>query len=126
MVVTETPSGGAEIIVWAALIAAAALVVLGIVDIILKWKSESATRDAIAKAAEQAEDVASKKTKTELEEYASVDLKGNWEALASLATAIKDLDRSSRLFVLALAFVAVAGGTAGLEAIGAGIGSIGP
>ncbi len=39
------------------------------------------------------------------------------EALAALATALKDLDRTSRLFVLSLAFFAVAAAAAGVGEI---------
>lgn len=49
-----------------------------------------------------------------LEEHAGIDFKGQWEALAALATALKDLDRSTRLLLLSLAFMAVGAATTGL------------
>lgn len=118
-------SAGVQLVTYGSLIAAGVLVVLGVIDILLKWRSEAATRGAIEKAAGQAGTIAEITDPNELGEFAGIDFKANWEALASLATAIKDLDRSSRLFVLALAFVAVAGATVGLESIGEGISQIG-
>ena len=56
-----------------------------------------------------------------LKEYAGLDLSGNWEAPAKLVTALKDLDRSTRLLLLSLAFLAVSVATVGLDAIGTGL-----
>lgn len=40
-----------------------------------------------------------------------------WETLARLATALKDLDRSSRLFLISLALLALAGAALGVDSI---------
>lgn len=45
------------------------------------------------------------------------DFTGAWNALAALAAALKDLDRSSRLFLMSLAFLAVAAVGAGFDSV---------
>jgi hypothetical protein len=89
--------------------------VLGAIDLALSWPTTKAAQGAVAKAASIAEHT--NENAATLQEQSAVDFKGAWEALASLATALKDLDRSSRLFVLSLAFLAVAAAAAGIGEI---------
>jgi exopolyphosphatase/pppGpp-phosphohydrolase len=106
-------------IAWVSLAAAAVLFVVGVVDLAQSWGRTEQTKEALKEGTQKLKEVSA--DKSTLEEYASVDVKGTWEALAKLATALKDLDRSSRLFTLSLAFLAVAGATVGLDAIGSGL-----
>jgi Flp pilus assembly protein TadG len=104
-----------DVVAWLSLSAAGILFILGLVDLTLSWRAASTARDAVANAATLAQD--STASTATLEQQSAIDFKGAWEALASLATAMKDLDRSSRLFVLSLAFLAVAATAAGLGEI---------
>lgn len=101
------------------------LFVAGCVDLFESWKDTKETKTAVKQGAEKAKSVAEASADNPgsegVKEYAGLDLKGNWEALAALATALKDLDRSSRLFTLSLAFLAVAGATVGLDSIATGL-----
>lgn len=106
-------------IAWFALAAAAVLFLVGVIDLVQSWGRTEKAKEALKEGTQKLKDVSA--DKATLEEYAGVDVKGTWEALAKLATALKDLDRSSRLFTLSLAFLAVAGATVGLEAIGTGL-----
>jgi hypothetical protein len=47
-----------------------------------------------------------------------------WTWRRALATALKDLDRSTRLFVIALGLFAIAGATVGVENLAAAIEAI--
>lgn len=102
------------------------LFIAGLVDLLMSWGDTKDVKTAVKDGAKQARDVAQKAEEStsndSLQEYAGLDLSGNWKALAELATALKDLDRSSRLFMISLAFLAVAGATVGLDAIGTGLG----
>lgn len=108
------------LIAWVSIAAAAVLFVVATVDLVAGWNRTEATKTAVKEGADKAKDLSTSST-SDLKEYAGLDLKGNWEALAALATSLKDLDRSSRLYTLALAFLAVAGATVGLDAIGQGL-----
>ncbi|GGQ83247.1 hypothetical protein [Couchioplanes azureus] len=100
------------VVTWASLLGAAILFLVGAVDLAISWRTTKTAKDAVAKAAAIAE--STNENVATLREQSAVDVKGSWEALAALATAIKDLDRSSRLFVLSLAFLAVAAAAAGI------------
>jgi hypothetical protein len=104
-----------DTVTWFSLAAAIVLFLLAAIDVGLSWATTKAAQDAVAKAAAVAQQ-ANENSET-LQQQSAVDFKGAWEALAALAAALKDLDRSSRLFVLSLAFLAVA-------AVGAGMGEI--
>src|SRR4051794_38708624 len=104
-----------DVVVWFALSAAAILLLLGLVDLAVTWPATRATKDAVAKAAMVAE--SSNNNADTLKQQSAIDFKGAWDALASLTTALKDIDRSSRLIVLSLAFFAVA-------AVASGVGEI--
>ncbi|MFG3602509.1 hypothetical protein [Micromonospora chersina] len=108
-----------DMVTWVSLVAAAILFILGAVDLVMSWGTTKATKDAVAKAAAVAE--STNENATTLQEQSAVDFKGAWEALAALATAIKDLDRSARLLVLSLAFLAVAAVAAGAGEIAAAV-----
>lgn len=123
-----------QIVAWVGIVGAAILFIVGLVDLITSWAETTAAKTVLKEAATQAKEASEKaaeitdSTKTDeekkaLKEYAGLDLSGNWEALAKLATALKDLDRSTRLFVLSLAFLAVSGATVGLDAIATGLGA---
>lgn len=102
-------------------IASALLFAAALIDLALTWKPKAAAQKAVAGAAVTSQTIVD--SEAGLKEHAGVDLKGNWEALAALAVALKDLDRSTRLFTLSLAFLAVAGTTLGLTEIAEGIGA---
>ncbi|MFD4351491.1 hypothetical protein ACFWPX_02980 [Nocardia sp. NPDC058518] len=110
-----------DVVVWVSVVAAAVLFLVGIVDLAIGWTAKGPVRTAADNAAKIEQ--AATENKETLERHSGIDLKGQWEALAALAAAMKDLDRSSRLFFLSLAFLAVAGVTVGLSNIGAGIGA---
>src|SRR5207245_468193 len=82
----------------------------GMYELVTSWKTNGQVRAAADKAATVSQTV-NEDTAT-LEEHAGIDFKGQWEALAALATALKDLDRSTRLLLLSLAFLAI--GAAGI------------
>jgi hypothetical protein len=102
-------------VTWFALSAASVLLILGLVDLAITWNTTNAAKDAVGKAAAIA--TVSNENADTLQAQSAVDFKGAWEALASLAAALKDLDRSSRLFMMSLAFFAVAAAAAGLGEI---------
>lgn len=104
----------------ASVIAAIALFLLGLVEYVRTFAATKDVKDATANAAARAKEVNA--SAAALEQQSAIDLKGHWEALAALATALKDLDRSTRFFLLSLAFLAVGGTTLGLDAIGTGLG----
>jgi hypothetical protein len=101
------------------LVCAVILFLLGLIEYFRTWSTKEKIAVAAGKAAGLAQETNA--STEELEKHAGIDFKGQWEALAALATALKDLDRSTRLFVLSLAFLAVGGVTRGLEAIGTGL-----
>lgn len=108
-----------DAVTWFSLFAAAILFILGAADLMTSWKTTKAAKDAVTKAAAVAE--SANENATTLQEQSAVDFKGAWEALAALATAMKDLDRSARLLVLSLAFLAVAAVAAGAGEIAAAV-----
>lgn len=110
-----------ELIAWSGVIAGIILFLAGVYELITGWRSNDRVRAAADSAAKVGENV--NKDPETLQEHAGIDFKGQWEALAALATALKDLDRSTRLFFLSLAFMAVAGATVGLDSVGSGIAS---
>jgi hypothetical protein len=110
-----------ELIAWSGVIASIILFVAGLYELVIAWRSNDHVRAAADSAAKLGEDV--NKDPETLQEHAAIDFKGQWEALAALATALKDLDRSTRLFFLSLAFMAAAGATVGLDSIGSGLAS---
>lgn len=109
-----------DVVTWVSVLGAAVLFVLGVVDLALSWRTVQTAKGAVAKAAAIAE--SSNADAATLEAQSAVDFKGAWEALAALAAALKDLDRSSRLFVLSLAFLAVAAAASGVGAIAGAVG----
>jgi hypothetical protein len=120
------PTTVSDWIALGSLIAAALLFVLGLVDLIATWGTKTKIKDAADAAAgvgkKISTDTANAAAKDgNLEDHAALDFSGQWKALAELATALKDLDRSTRLLTLSLAFLAVAGVTESLTAIGEGI-----
>jgi hypothetical protein len=110
-----------ELIAWSGVIASVILFLAGVFELFIAWRSNDRVRAAADSAAKVSENV-NTDAKT-LQEHAGIDFKGQWEALAALATALKDLDRSTRLFFLSLAFMAVAGATVGLDSVGSGLAS---
>ena len=89
-----------------------------------EWLESRATTKKLKAATDRAGDVATEQNASaeNLERHAGVDFKGQWETLAALAGALKDLDGSTRLLVRSLAFFGVGGATVGLDAIGSGLG----
>lgn len=100
---------------WICVSLAVIVFLAALADLVQSWRPRADAKDALASAASAA------KTSTRdtggLQPHSSSNLKESWEALASLATALKDLDRSSRLFVISLALLAVAGTTLGLDSV---------
>ncbi len=103
------------------LIAGGILFVLAVVELFRNWGLKEELTTATKQAAEIAK--TSNSSTEQLEKHAGVDFKGQWEALAALSTALKDLDKSTRFFVLSLAFIGIAGGIVGLDAVATGIAS---
>jgi hypothetical protein len=108
-----------DAVTWVSLIASATLFTLGVVDLCLSWKAVKLVKSAVAKAALVAE--GTNENEERLKQQAAIDFKSAWEPLAALALAIKDLDRSSRLLVLSLAFLAVAALTSSTGVIAAAV-----
>lgn len=107
------PEVDSGLVAGVALILAVILFIAACIDLITSWGAVSNTKSAATKAATNAKN--SDGTQEGLQEQAGTNFKEAWEALASLASALKDLDRSSRLFVLSLAFFAVAAASVGLS-----------
>lgn len=113
----------------ASAMAAGILFLAGLFALVQSWKPQKelkAKAEQVAGVVANATESATKAVegagdKAKLQEYASLDFKGSLEGVAALATALKDLDQSSRLFTLALAFLAVAAATVGFDAIGTGL-----
>lgn len=102
------------------LLFAIVLFVSGCFQVALSWRTTKTAKTETAKAAiAQATTIAEKSSAstTTARQQSVTGINDAWQALASLATALKDLDTSSRQFVLSLAFLAVA-------AVAAGVGKI--
>src|SRR4051794_14350106 len=98
--------------------------IVGCVDLKQSWNSSKVAKAAIETAAKRSEETTSTTVPDDqLQKQSAIDFKGTWEALGKLATALKDLDRSSRLFVLSLAYLAVAAAAAGAGEISNAIAS---
>jgi len=110
-----------DLVAWASVIASIVLFLAGIYELVISWKTNGRVRAAADSAASVSGSVTAN-TET-LAEHAGIDFKGQWEALGALATALKDLDRSTRLLLLSLAFMAVAAAIVGLESVGEGLAS---
>lgn len=102
---------------WIATAMSVIVFLIGVVDLILSWKPKADAKAALGKAAAKAKEVTAVEPEGDLTPQ-SATLKESWEALANLATALKDLDRSSRLFIVSLALLAVAGVALGLDNVG--------
>lgn len=103
---------------WFFIAAGVLLVVLATIDLILTWVAESAVRKA-AKAAAQ-KSVTVNGNQTILAEFGDGFGK-TVDAIAKLAGALKDLDRSTRLYVLAVTFFALSGVIESIAAITAAV-----
>lgn len=104
-----------DVITWGSLGAAGVLFCLGVAEM---WWSRSTRLDArttAKEAAARAKEMAAQTDAQGLQGASVTELSNLWEGLSKLATALKDLDRSSRMFVLSLAFLAIAAGANGLE-----------
>ena len=101
------------IVVFFSLAAAGILLMLGLADLAISWRASDAAMKAVVTEVATLTRQSRDDTGT-LDTQAAIDVKGAWEALASLAAALKNLDRSSRLVVLSLAFIAVAAFAAGV------------
>jgi exopolyphosphatase/pppGpp-phosphohydrolase len=110
-----------SVVAGVALVLSVVAFIIGCVDLYQSWNTNKITKDAIKNAAEVSK--TSTASAEELQKQSAIDFKGTWEALGKLATALKDLDRSSRLFVISLAFLAVAAAAAGAGEISNAIAS---
>lgn len=110
----------ADLIAWASVGASTVLFLAGMYEIVISWRTNGKVRAAADKATTTSQSVADDTT---LEAQSGIDFKGQWEALAALATALKDLDRSTRLLLLSLAFMAVAAATVGISDVAAAVAS---
>src|ERR1700742_324078 len=110
-----------SVIGWASIVASAILFAAGMYELVTSWRTNAQVRAAADKAATVSERV-NENTAT-LAEQAGIDFKGQWEALAALATALKDLDRSARLLLLSLAFLAIGAASIGLTDLASAIAS---
>ena len=104
-----------ELVVGSSIAMAIVLFAAGLIDLIQAWSTRKTTKEAVEAAATLAK--SANADTDSLKAQSAPDFTGAWNALAALATALKDLDRSSRLFLLSLAFVAVAGAGAGIDGI---------
>lgn len=104
-----------EAISWVGLIGAGILLICGVVDLVMTWSTKSKIRhvtDSVAEgASREVPDTGG------LQPQSAVDITNSVDAIAKLAAALKDLDRTSRLFVLSLTFLAVAAAATGLNDI---------
>jgi len=96
---------------WASVVAGVVCIIIGIVYAFIEFGTERTARTAAQRGADSAKD----KVARGFGEQA--DLAPSFEALSKLATALKDLDKSGRFFVLALGFFAVAGVSSGVGAV---------
>lgn len=100
---------------WVTVVMGIILFVVAMLDIGLTWKATIDAKKAVGKVAEDTKNKA--EAQQGLVPQAGPDFKSAWEGLASLAAALKDLDRGSRLLVLSLAFLAVAGVLTGVDTV---------
>lgn len=114
----------ASILAWTTLVGGGLVLILALIDIVLGWRPQKNAKAAIGRAAAAANQNTA--PNGGLNPQAGVNFKDSWEALAKLATALKELDRSSRLFVISLGLFAIAGATIGVETIAQAIGSVPP
>ncbi|ODU64857.1 MAG: hypothetical protein BGO97_12995 [Micrococcales bacterium 70-64] len=103
---------------WSFISAGVLLVILATIDLILTWVAEAAVRKA-AKAAAQ-KSVTVDGDRVALAEFGDGFGK-TVDAIAKLAGALKDLDRSTRLYVLAVTFFALSGVIESIAAITAAV-----
>ena len=108
-----------SIVAWVGLAGAVLLFVAACFDLIASWCTTRRIRDAADAAVELAGDAGSEPGN--LQRQSAFDVASHWDALARVAATLKDLDRGSRLFVLSLAYLTVAGLTVGLASIGDGL-----
>lgn len=92
------------IVIVVCLLGGIAMFVLGLLDLKSSLEVERKLREAAQAATTR---VGTPAQPGSLEPHAGVDVAGMFDGLAKLAAALKDLDRSSRSFVLSLAFVAL-------------------
>lgn len=113
----------ARLMTYSSLAVGALLVIVGVILLAMEQASaQGKAKKALSNAARAAE-AASKDAGTLAEQADS--LGGAFEGLSKLAAALKDLDVSTRLIVLGLGFFAVAGLSAGLDAVGEGLAGTG-
>jgi hypothetical protein len=105
-----------DAVVYFSLAAAAAVLLLGVTDLIISWRVALAAKNTLAVTAAR---LGPERTKDDSQNsiLGPADLKGALDALAAFANALKDLDRSARLLLLSLAFVTIAAASAGVGAI---------
>lgn len=104
-----------EAISWVGLVGAGILLICGVVDLVVTWSTKSKIRQVTDSVAEGASQVAP--NTGGLQPQSVADVTDSVDAIAKLAAALKDLDRTSRLFVLSLTFLAVAAAATGLNDI---------
>lgn len=104
-----------DVISWVGLIGAGILLLCGVVDLVVTWSTKSRIRQVTDSVAEGASNQAP--ANGGLQPQSVIDITDSVDAIAKLAAALKDLDRSSRLFVLSLTFLAVAAAATGLNDI---------
>lgn len=97
---------------WITVVLGALVIVIALADLVRSWRPAAKVRESIEISLDKS-DV----SQDGLSEQAGTDFSGTWEGLAKLATALKDLDRSSRLLFIGLALLALGGTLIGVEAI---------
>lgn len=113
-----------EVIGWGCVSASGILFLAALIELVISWRANSRVRDATDQAAAMSEKAS--ESKQTLEEHAGIDFKGQWEALAALASALKDLDRTTRLLLLSLAFMAIGAASLGLTDLAAAVSEVKP
>ena len=111
-----------EMVNWVAALALAMsviLFVLACLDLRETWAASKTLKDKAEEAVGSATTASSDDPQTQ----SMIDISEAWKALATLATALKDLERSTRFFVLSLAFLAVAALGSGLDQLAEAIAS---
>jgi hypothetical protein len=107
-----------EWVAWASLVAGFLSILAGMIFIAV----DKDVRDLIIKLVRANQSVAEPKTNQDPQEHA-LSLTPVFDGVSKLATALKDLDRPLRYFVLGLGFFAVAAVAAGADSVAQGIAS---
>lgn len=117
----ETTSELSQTVMWFSLVVGTLCVLVGLILTLIDAKRNATVAGDAAKAAKKAAEKVELGSTTETELAAQGAIGDTLESLSKLASSLKDLDIGTRVLVLGVAFYAIAGIAAGLDAIGAGL-----